>query len=676
MSQPDRIEITPQGIPLVQELEDFLKFNDEIKKGFLTDEERSAGVSADVVGQTGKMVDESAQLFERNPYFTTPIYDAEPEDPYSFLYDSEVKPAASVSAPSLRDIPSLSDMWSRPLLKPSTPHVSNYPLGSRTMDELVSNFAPPSPSILTLAPPKLPMPVYANWSAPSVAALPPPVVPHANLAPAAPLTEAEKHTNLVEARNKVAELSVQLRGKTSKSRNQILKAEYELVLSEYKLAYNQVHDNAAADLMTVGHDDDFVTSMFAFANAEEHQKFTKAESDAYDLLNPKLGKIAKGWAKMGFMSRTVTSVTGGGIFGAVATTVLATGAVLTGAGAIGVGLATLSVKAAKSIGMYRLNKASRAYKGFDVKASQDEQAASSVDTFRTSINNISGSASDALMSAIRNRAETDLKQNRKNAIKSFGSIVVGAVIGNWVHNLDIGGKGSGSPSVLESHGAPTGNSVVPSAEQVPTVTTVIPQDTLPTPSTQPEIIPQPTVPSTVPETLPGAPAPTVPTETTVEPGPVTPQTPSVPEFPTEEEPYVPGVPVEEVPAPKPQTPSLPDNPPTPVIPEIPADPIAETPTSTTPIQTVPHANIHQSPWSLAHEYGPGQENELMQMGIDKFNLHNDTNFALTPRPNGDTWIMDNGYAVSPSQRDAINMYMLQALQESEDETLELSMVGI
>lgn len=444
---------------------------------------------------------------------------------------------------------------------------------------------------------------------------------------------------LVKYRDKLADLSVQLRGKTSKKRNQVLRAEYNAVLGDYKHAYEAINNDGLDELQAEGHDDDTIASVFAWANAVEHSFFIEAEREAYAKQNPKLGKVAEYWARTGLVKRSIIGGIGGSGFTTVGMAVLGGALAATGAGAVGLVVAGLSVKAAKSIGMYKLNGARNTVKQFDKKAGLDEQAVSALENFGGNVSGMSSAASNIMMNILSGRVEKDQKENRRRLMIAVGGVAVGAGIGSLMHDLTHGVGGRSHNSVSKPTATTTKPTVTPTTEvQHPTtVTTAVPRPTTPT-TVRPAVTPTTTVHTSPTSTIPANNP--VPPETTGAP------TSTVPPEIAPTQPTAPVVPI------------TPEAPVVPVLTEVPILPI----TPVVPIETppqVPNIDISRLSWTVAHEVAPGHEIQEMQGGIDYYNYVHGTHFKLTPHGNS-TWIMDGNHAISQPEMEELNGDMLLA----------------
>jgi hypothetical protein len=425
------------------------------------------------------------------------------------------------------------------------------------------------------------------------------------------------------AREQLADLSVRLRGKTFKQANKALRATFNELLQEYKDAYKHASNNGAIDLELEGKDPEEINTWLIAANTSEHARFIDAERAAYERQNPRLGKVTQFWARTGMVKRALMSGGAG-----TAVTVVATGLVAaTGVGLLAGGAAALSVKAAKSIGMYKLNKGSRTVKEFDAKAAQDAQVVAYANNVKVSQLDekntlaISETSADVLASVLRDRVELDQKKNRNRLALAVGMVATGAFIGSLLHD------------VVKGDGRPSGVTTPPQTPQAPRVTAETPTGT-----TAPEMH-EGTRPSSQPVSrTPEAPAhPTTPPIVEEPPVPAAPVETSLPEAPV-----TPAAPVE-----------VPTAPAVPVVPPAEAVPVPAAP-------QLPDLDYTRYTWSVAHDLMPGQETVVMQRGIDAFNSLHNTQFALTPH-NGSIWIMDNGLSINPAQMEELNRLMAEEL---------------
>ena len=408
---------------------------------------------------------------------------------------------------------------------------------------------------------------------------------------------------LTIARYKVADLSVRLRGKSSKKLNADLRSQLNVAQAEYKRAYTVVNTEGEAILKGNGEEHKTIIGLLSYADAEEFDLFNRAEKLAYAKYNPRFAKVVNFWAKRNIFSRAAL---GGGA--GMAVTTVATGvAALTGVGLVAGGTALLTVKAAKSLAMYKVNKGVQSAKQFDKKAIQDRANVTVSHDVRLNMSNAINASSSNLIGTINNRIERDQKENRRKLVIAVGAVAVGALSGSVVHSIMNGGSGNHQVVSKPTPGKP---SVTETTTPAATPTTDVARPT--TPSNNPPTA-RPTRPTTPPRT-----------------GPIDrPNTePRVPVSPTE----------------------------TPV--KVPANQPAPAPVEAPVVLAEPPVDITRPTWSVAHDFAPGSEVKFMQSGIDRFNSLNGTNFALTPH-NGSTWIIDNGRAISPAQMFELNQLMLE-----------------
>lgn len=438
------------------------------------------------------------------------------------------------------------------------------------------------------------------------------------------LSKAE--ADLAEAREKVASLFVKVSGKISSKRNQELNAEYSQAVDEYGTAVVAANSEKIENLRTEGNDDDIIAAELPHMNTEEHILLTEATRIAkrdsrqsgnkyINFLAEKGNQLAASWANKGSVKRALWS----GGAGSAATVVAGGLVAVTGVGAAVAGISLLSVKAAKSLGLYKVNKGSRAITEFDRKAEQDRQAIFQLEN-TDDLNVMAVSSGNIMAQTLKNRVERDQQENRRRLVFAVGAVAVGAAVGSLVHDLTQR-EGLGH-RLARDRQLPVPKSSVPTS----TVLEQTPVTTLPRVTTTPPAQ-QPTV-TTVPRITDSAPKPIQTTDHT---------RPINHDYGTQEPPVRAPVDPAETPV---------------------SEPITSVETPAPVVASHPEVDTSQMTWTVANEISPGNEGQLMQGAITRFNVLNNSNFALTPH-NGSTWIIDNGRSINPAQMAELNKLMLE-----------------
>jgi hypothetical protein len=147
------------------------------------------------------------------------------------------------------------------------------------------------------------------------------------------------------------------------------------------------------------------------------------------------------------------------------TTVACTALAVTGVGAVLAAGTALSVKAARTIGMYKLNKKAGTVKAFDATAA-DATAASDrkIVEYRfkeasVSTDKLATTVSKGLLDMIDYRVDSDQAKNRKTLAKILGATVIGVTAGAILHSIfesnGSGGSGHTGGSPTTEHTSPT-----------------------------------------------------------------------------------------------------------------------------------------------------------------------------------------------------------------------------
>jgi hypothetical protein len=311
-----------------------------------------------------------------------------------------------------------------------------------------------------------------------------------------------QQSEMIKSRDALAELSIQLRGKHSKKFNDELRAKYDKAFVDYKTKYDATSAIALEMLELKGAPKEYINDLAFDSALDEHKAFTKAEENAFNKINPKMGRVAKWWSKQGIAKKSLYGFSSS----TVVTTAVGGALAVTGVGAVA-GLAVVfGVKAARTAGMYQLNKNSRSITRFEGNSLVDNKIVESkMRSFKGSNSELGSAITSSLFDVIDTRVESDQKKNRKSLAFVLGSVALGTIAGSVINNVIFdksAGTGTSGSTTTESG---SGNSSSTTLLERPSTSSTVSESS----------------PSSVPN----------PTETTVSPGSVTDSTSpaSVPE---------------------------------------------------------------------------------------------------------------------------------------------------